>query len=88
MTLSTTEHGTPSSIAFGSVDMSQAVVSFAGGETVLYDLHTEQSIMVLETQTKDGEQHEIKRLVVSVYIIISDFCDFTKILFNVTYTLR
>ncbi|KAK2831031.1 hypothetical protein Q7C36_016117 [Tachysurus vachellii] len=50
------ERGTPSSIAFGSVDTSQAVVSFAGGETVLYDLHTEQSIMVLETQTKDENQ--------------------------------
>ncbi|XP_058269691.1 striatin-4 isoform X2 [Hemibagrus wyckioides] len=50
------EHGTPTSIAFGSVDISQAVVSFDAGETVLYDLNTEQSIMVLETQTKDDNQ--------------------------------
>ncbi|XP_060799204.1 striatin-4 isoform X2 [Neoarius graeffei] len=50
------EHGTPTSVAFGNVDLSQAVVSFDTGETVLYDLNTEQSIMVLETQTKDGNQ--------------------------------
>lgn len=50
------EHGTPTSIAFGNVDLSQAVVSFDAGETVLYDLNTEQSIMVLEPQTKDGNQ--------------------------------
>ncbi|KAM9469375.1 striatin-4 [Clarias gariepinus] len=50
------EHETPTSIAFGNVDTSQAVVSFDSGETVLYDLNTEQSIMVLETQTKDGNQ--------------------------------
>ncbi|KAK3531638.1 hypothetical protein QTP70_025875 [Hemibagrus guttatus] len=50
------EHGTPTSIAFGSIDISQAVVSFDAGETVLYDLNTEQSIMVLETQTKDDNQ--------------------------------
>ncbi|XP_072546795.1 striatin-4 [Salminus brasiliensis] len=50
------EHGTPTSIAFGNADLSQAVVSFDGGETVLYDLNTEQSILVLETQTKDGSK--------------------------------
>uniref|UniRef100_A0A8B9GZ56 Striatin, calmodulin binding protein 4 n=1 Tax=Astyanax mexicanus TaxID=7994 RepID=A0A8B9GZ56_ASTMX len=50
------EHGTPTSIAFGNADVSQAVVSFDGGETVLYDLNTEQSILVLETQTKDGSK--------------------------------
>uniref|UniRef100_A0AAR2K479 Striatin N-terminal domain-containing protein n=1 Tax=Pygocentrus nattereri TaxID=42514 RepID=A0AAR2K479_PYGNA len=49
------EHGTPTSIAFGNADLSQAVVSFDGGETVLYDLNTEQSILVLETHTKDGD---------------------------------
>lgn len=39
--------------------MTQAVVSFDAGGTVLYDLNTEQSIMVLETQTKDGKQPEM-----------------------------
>ncbi|KAI5622241.1 striatin-4, partial [Silurus asotus] len=48
------ERGTPTSIAFGNVDLSQAVVSFDNGETVLYDLNTEQSIMVLEAQTNEG----------------------------------
>ncbi|KAF7699810.1 hypothetical protein HF521_002768 [Silurus meridionalis] len=48
------ERGTPTSIAFGNVDLSQAVVSFDTGETVLYDLNTEQSIMVLEAQTNEG----------------------------------
>lgn len=49
------EHGTPTSVAFVNSDPSQVVVSFDGGETLLYDLNTEQSIMVLETQTKDGK---------------------------------
>lgn len=51
------EHGTPTSVAFVNTDPSQVVVSFDGGETLLYDLNTEQSIMVLETQTKDGKPH-------------------------------
>ncbi|XDV32678.1 hypothetical protein PO909_003427, partial [Leuciscus waleckii] len=50
------EHGTPTSVAFVNTDPSQVVVSFDGGETLLYDLNTEQSIMVLETQTKDGSE--------------------------------
>lgn len=55
--LSLSEHGTPTSVAFVNTDPSQVVVSFDGGETLLYDLNTEQSIMVLETQTKDGKPH-------------------------------
>lgn len=35
-------------------DPNQVVVSFDAGETLLYDLNTEQSITALETQTKDG----------------------------------
>ncbi|XP_071768235.1 striatin-4 [Centroberyx gerrardi] len=50
------EHGTPTSVAFVTSDPNQVVVSFDGGETLLYDLNTEQSIMVLETQTKDGSE--------------------------------
>uniref|UniRef100_A0A8C7L0K7 Striatin 4 n=1 Tax=Oncorhynchus kisutch TaxID=8019 RepID=A0A8C7L0K7_ONCKI len=46
------EHGTPTSVAFVNSDPDQAVVSFDGGETLLYDLNTEQSIMVLETGSK------------------------------------
>uniref|UniRef100_A0A8K9XCT4 Striatin 4 n=1 Tax=Oncorhynchus mykiss TaxID=8022 RepID=A0A8K9XCT4_ONCMY len=37
------EHGTPTSVAFVNSDPNQAVVSFDGGETLLYDLTTEQS---------------------------------------------
>lgn len=37
-----------------ATDPTQVVVSFDGGETVLYDLTTEQSTTALETQTKDG----------------------------------
>ncbi|CAK6968167.1 striatin-4 [Scomber scombrus] len=48
------EHGTPTSVAFVASDPNQVVVSFDGGETLLYDLNTEQSITALETQTKDG----------------------------------
>ncbi|XP_037534103.1 striatin-4 [Nematolebias whitei] len=50
------EHGTPTSVAFVTTDPSQVVVSFDGGETLLYDLNTEQSVTVLETQTKDGSE--------------------------------
>ena len=41
-------------MAFVATDPSQVVVSFDGGETLLYDLSTEQSVTALETQTKDG----------------------------------
>ncbi|XP_056230363.1 striatin-4 [Seriola aureovittata] len=50
------EHGTPTSVAFVATDPNQVVVSFDGGETLLYDLNTEQSITALETQTKDGSE--------------------------------
>ncbi|KAM9801565.1 striatin-4 [Neosynchiropus ocellatus] len=50
------EHGTPTSVAFVASDPNQAVVSFDVGETLLYDLNTEQSIIALETQTKDGSE--------------------------------
>ncbi|XP_062408731.1 striatin-4 [Sardina pilchardus] len=50
------EHGTPTSVAFVNSDPSQVVVSFGGGNTLLYDLNTEQSIITLETQTKDGSE--------------------------------
>uniref|UniRef100_A0A8K9US85 Striatin 4 n=1 Tax=Oncorhynchus mykiss TaxID=8022 RepID=A0A8K9US85_ONCMY len=35
------EHGTPTSVAFVNSDPDQAVVSFDGGKTLLYDLNTE-----------------------------------------------
>uniref|UniRef100_A0AAQ5ZNZ1 Striatin N-terminal domain-containing protein n=1 Tax=Amphiprion ocellaris TaxID=80972 RepID=A0AAQ5ZNZ1_AMPOC len=50
------EHGTPTSVAFVATDPNQVVVSFDGGETLLYDLNTEQSVTALETQTKDGSE--------------------------------
>ncbi|XP_016887474.2 striatin-4 [Cynoglossus semilaevis] len=50
------EHGTPTSVAFVATDPNQVVVSFDAGETLLYDLNTEQSIIALETQTKDGSE--------------------------------
>ncbi|KAL2095572.1 hypothetical protein ACEWY4_007720 [Coilia grayii] len=50
------EHGTPTSVAFVNCEPSQVVVSFDGGSTLLYDLNTEQSVMALETQTKDGSE--------------------------------
>ncbi len=56
------EHGTPTSVAFVATDPNQVVVSFDSGETLLYDLNTEQSTTALETQTKDGTlwiQHPI-----------------------------
>uniref|UniRef100_A0A8C2CBI9 Striatin 4 n=1 Tax=Cyprinus carpio TaxID=7962 RepID=A0A8C2CBI9_CYPCA len=59
------EHGTPTSVAFVNSDPSQVVVSFDVGETLLYDLNTEQSIMVLENQAKDGKCSELINHVVS-----------------------
>ncbi|XP_047450846.1 striatin-4 [Mugil cephalus] len=50
------EHGTPTSVAFVATDPNQVVASFDGGETLLYDLNTEQSVTALETQTKDGSE--------------------------------
>ncbi|KAJ3590861.1 hypothetical protein NHX12_008809 [Muraenolepis orangiensis] len=50
------ERGTPTSVAFVTTDPNQVVVSFDCGDTQLYDLNTEQSIMGLETQTKDGSE--------------------------------
>ncbi|KAJ8280201.1 hypothetical protein GJAV_G00051750 [Gymnothorax javanicus] len=50
------EHGIPTSVAFVNSTPFQAVVSFDGGETLLYDLNTEKSIMVLETGTKEGSE--------------------------------
>uniref|UniRef100_A0A3P9K071 Striatin 4 n=1 Tax=Oryzias latipes TaxID=8090 RepID=A0A3P9K071_ORYLA len=48
------EHGTPTSVAFVATDPNQVVASFDGGETLLFDLNTEQIVIALETQTKDG----------------------------------
>uniref|UniRef100_A0A8C7XFL5 Striatin, calmodulin binding protein 4 n=1 Tax=Oryzias sinensis TaxID=183150 RepID=A0A8C7XFL5_9TELE len=50
------EHGTPTSVAFVATDPNQVVASFDGGETLLFDLNTEQIVIALETQTKDGSQ--------------------------------
>uniref|UniRef100_A0A3Q1GD65 Striatin, calmodulin binding protein 4 n=1 Tax=Acanthochromis polyacanthus TaxID=80966 RepID=A0A3Q1GD65_9TELE len=41
------EHGTPTSVAFVATDPNQVVVSFDGGETLLYDLNTEQSVTLI-----------------------------------------
>ncbi|MEQ2184826.1 hypothetical protein GOODEAATRI_012031 [Goodea atripinnis] len=54
------EHGTPTSVAIVTTDPNQVVVSFDNGETLLYDLNTEQSIAALETQTKDGHDCSVR----------------------------
>ncbi|MBN3310379.1 STRN4 protein, partial [Amia calva] len=48
------ELGIPTSVAFVNSEPSQAVVSYNGGETVLYDLNTEQSILTLDSKSKEG----------------------------------
>ncbi|XP_041090595.1 striatin-4-like [Polyodon spathula] len=48
------EHGIPTSVAFVNSDPTQGVVSYKGGETLLYDLNTEQSILELESKSKEG----------------------------------
>uniref|UniRef100_A0AAQ5X0J7 Striatin N-terminal domain-containing protein n=1 Tax=Amphiprion ocellaris TaxID=80972 RepID=A0AAQ5X0J7_AMPOC len=68
------EHGTPTSVAFVATDPNQVVVSFDGGETLLYDLNTEQSVTALETQTKDGMLWmQFSSLFVTYYIKIKWF---------------
>uniref|UniRef100_A0A8C6U7L0 Striatin, calmodulin binding protein 4 n=1 Tax=Neogobius melanostomus TaxID=47308 RepID=A0A8C6U7L0_9GOBI len=49
-------HGTPTSVAFVATDPNQIVVSYDGGETLIYDLNTEQSVTALLTETKDGSE--------------------------------
>uniref|UniRef100_A0A4W6EMG8 Striatin 4 n=1 Tax=Lates calcarifer TaxID=8187 RepID=A0A4W6EMG8_LATCA len=46
------EHGTPTSVAFVATDPNQVVVSFDGGETLLYDLNTEQSVTIKQMRLK------------------------------------
>uniref|UniRef100_A0A8C8C632 Striatin N-terminal domain-containing protein n=1 Tax=Oncorhynchus tshawytscha TaxID=74940 RepID=A0A8C8C632_ONCTS len=45
------EHGTPTSVAFVNSDPNQAVVSFDSGETLLYDLTTEQRLLECRGET-------------------------------------
>uniref|UniRef100_A0A672SXW9 Striatin 4 n=1 Tax=Sinocyclocheilus grahami TaxID=75366 RepID=A0A672SXW9_SINGR len=61
------EHGTPTSVAFVNSDPSQVVVAFDGGETLLYDLNTEQSIMfvAISFQTDQTCSSELINCVVS-----------------------
>ncbi|XP_028648737.1 striatin-4 [Erpetoichthys calabaricus] len=48
------EYGIPTSVAFVNSDPTQVVASFNGGETVLYDLNSEQSILQLDSKSKEG----------------------------------
>ncbi|MBN3319126.1 STRN4 protein, partial [Atractosteus spatula] len=46
--------GIPTSVAFVNSDPSQTVVSYNGGDTLIYDLSTEQRILTLESKSKEG----------------------------------
>ncbi|XP_006627692.2 striatin-4 isoform X1 [Lepisosteus oculatus] len=48
------DFGIPTSVAFVNSDPSQTVVSYNGGDTLIYDLSTEQRILTLESKSKEG----------------------------------
>uniref|UniRef100_A0A669EJI3 Striatin 4 n=1 Tax=Oreochromis niloticus TaxID=8128 RepID=A0A669EJI3_ORENI len=56
-------HGTPTSVAFVATDPNQVVVSFDGGETLLYDLNTEQSVTILNMMSSFAGSELINRVV-------------------------
>ncbi|XP_064408669.1 striatin-4 [Latimeria chalumnae] len=52
----------PSSVAFGSAEPAHVVASYSSGDTVIYDLHTSQPIITLESKVANGSSH-INRVV-------------------------
>ncbi|XP_064316276.1 striatin-3 isoform X3 [Phalacrocorax carbo] len=50
------EHGTPTSVDFIGCDPAHMVASFNTGSTVIYDLETSQSVVMLSSQTESGVQ--------------------------------
>ncbi|OPJ83139.1 striatin-3 isoform A [Patagioenas fasciata monilis] len=50
------EHGIPTSVDFIGCDPAHMVASFNTGSTVIYDLETSQSVVMLSSQTESGVQ--------------------------------
>ncbi|KAM6202725.1 striatin-3 [Rhynchocyon petersi] len=59
------EHGIPTSVDFIGCDPAHMVTSFNTGSTIIYDLETSQSLVVLSSQGDSGLQcnHHINRVV-------------------------
>ncbi|XP_062431804.1 striatin-3 isoform X3 [Rhea pennata] len=59
------EHGIPTSVDFIGCDPAHMVTSFNTGSTVIYDLETSQSVVMLSSQTESGVQsnNHINRVV-------------------------
>ncbi|XP_049622541.1 striatin-3 [Suncus etruscus] len=59
------EHGIPTSVDFIGCDPAHMVTSFSTGNTVIYDLETSQSLLMLSSQTDSGLQsnNHINRVV-------------------------
>lgn len=59
------EHGIPTSVDFIGCDPAHMVTSFSTGNTVIYDLETSQSLLMLSSQTESGLQsnNHINRVV-------------------------
>lgn len=48
------EHGIPTSVDFIGCDPAHMVASFNTGSTVIYDLETSQSVVMLSSQIESG----------------------------------
>lgn len=49
------EHGIPTSVDFIGCDPAHMVTSFNTGSTVIYDLETSQSLVMLSSQIESGK---------------------------------
>lgn len=49
------EHGIPTSVDFIGCDPAHMVASFNTGSTVIYDLETSQSVVMLSSQVESGK---------------------------------
>ncbi|XP_062431805.1 striatin-3 isoform X4 [Rhea pennata] len=54
------EHGIPTSVDFIGCDPAHMVTSFNTGSTVIYDLETSQSVVMLSSQTESGHDCSIR----------------------------
>lgn len=53
------EHGIPTSVDFIGCDPAHMVASFNTGSTVIYDLETSQSVVMLSSQIESGKYNSL-----------------------------
>lgn len=52
------DHGTPTSVAFTSTDPAHIVASSRSGDTILYDLEAGSALLTLESRGSSGKEHQ------------------------------